>query len=596
MDNWKTNFYLDGELIPGDAQTAAAGNPAVLAGCSVNWGRDNTTEQPKAASMSATIGLGTHARQWAEKLKVGKPVRLTTSGEIIETTPTPPLPFTPGTYETTPQGLTPTPDGTFSAPREIAATLYPGNPDATLGEWDNLPTFQNKPWKWTLETTAPVGSKINVSVFTSPRPAGPWKVHSEKETQTTTPSATLTGVISDAPQGNYITLAFSVTQPLPAWKDEPGAWTDHPEAWNVDIKQVTAKATLIQGGLGRWRTVEVFNGRVTQIDIKPDKRFTAVAVISAGDWLAAAANTIIGIPPRPGETATARLDAYIQAANLGISTTWDEGITATLAGRDVDAQALDSLITDIAVSCDAVAWPATHATTGPYLRLENMGNRAAARGLNLVNGTAVIGEASSGQTILPAPAIEKAPVKFTRNPAALTTQVSVRWIEETTNANGELEKTDRTEKLTNPELEKLYGRRSISVSTELNSQAQAKALAERLVKRIIGETWQISGLTWRGSAGPASITLDLLDGTRRNGAPYRIEPMEEWTPKKSMAVFIEGGTYRWDGLEWTLDLSASTPPPGSGKSAAWQDPPPAYTWTVFNTLTWQDMQGTQINQ
>ena len=72
--------------------------------------------------------------------------------------------------------------------------------------------------------------------------------------------------------------------------------------------------------------------------------------------------------------------------------------------------------------------------------------------------------------------------------------------------------------------------------------------------------------------------------------------MEEWTPKKSMAVFIEGGTYRWDGLEWTLDLSASTPPPGSGKSAAWQDPPPAYTWTAFNTLTWQDMQGTQINQ
>ena len=128
---------------------------------------------------------------------------------------------------------------------------------------------------------------------------------------------------------------------MPAWKDEPGAWKDHPEAWNVDIENITAKANLVQGGLGRWRTVEVFNGRVTQIDIKPDKRFTAVAVISAGDWLAAAANTIIGIPPRPGETATARLDAYIQAANLGISTAWDEGITATLAGRDVDAQALD---------------------------------------------------------------------------------------------------------------------------------------------------------------------------------------------------------------------------------------------------------------
>lgn len=593
--NFTTDLYIDGDHIPGDAAAAAAGNVAALAGVSVNWGRASTTEQPGPATLTATLGLGAHSREWAEKLRIGLPIRLTSTGEIIETRPAPALAFTPGTYTTGPE-VHVYADGRLVSKREIEAVLYPGAPTAGLGEWDNLPNFQGRAWTWKLETVAPIGSTLMVQVLTASAPAGPWQPH-DKPTNIvlTSTKQVFTGNIVGAPIGNFIALKIAITQPLSAWADTPDPWKTHTEAWNHEIATITVRVALSPGGKSRLRSVEVFNGRLTQVNIKSHEGLKAVAELSAADWLSSAANAIIGIPPRPAESVKTRLDAYLEAGNLGITPVWDDGLDATIISRDVDSQALDGLIAGLAVSSDAVAWPATHATTGPYLRLENQDQRNAAQGVSLQDGQAVIGDATSGLDSLPASAIALAPVAFTRAPGGLTTRVSIRWTEETINENGEIQTTERTESLNNPELEAKYGRRGLSISTELNNQAQALQLATKLKKRIAGETWQIDGIKWLASIGPVDTSLNLLDGTRRNAAPYLIQGMPNWTPKESMPVFIEGGTYAWDGHTWTLELTASTPPAGAGKSALWRDPPPAYTWNSFQTISWTQIRGVQIN-
>lgn len=431
-NQFSVSLFINGEKIAGDATAASAGEIAVLAGVNVHWGRENTTEQPGPSTMAATLGLGNKSREWSEKLRIGTPIRLSTTG------------------------------------------------------------------KYTTDSGE----------------------HIEQE-------------------------------------------------------------------------IDVFNGRITQIDIQADNAFTSLAKISAADWLASAANTIIGLPPRPAETAQDRLNAYLEAANLGIKTVWDNGITATLASRDVDAQPLDSLISTIATSCDAVMWPITK-QDGPYLRFENVDQRVSLKSTTLEDGKASIGENIANLDILPAKAIMKNPVTFSRTPEGLTTLISVRWIEETTDENGKPVKTDRTEHVQNTRLEKIYGRRSISVSTELNNHIQASVIASKLSRRVVGETWRVNGLTWIGEVGPVPLTLNLLDESKRSASPYAIKNLETWAPKETLVIFVEGGTYRWDGNQWKLELNASTPPTGAGKSAIWSDPPPSYTWDAFTALSWTNMQGTQI--
>ena len=193
--------------------------------------------------------------------------------------------------------------------------------------------------------------------------------------------------------------------------------------------------------------------------------------------------------------------------------------------------------------------------------------------------------------------IERDPVTWVQDVSDVVTRVAVTWKLQGVDDEGNPTTEDVTERIVDSGLESRHGTRAVSLSSQLQDATDALHVAEQILARTSSDAWRAEGLTvddddvYPTPVGVA-LMLDLLDGTSRIGAPIVIGDMPEWAPSGTDAsVYLEGGTYRFVGGRWVLDLlvSAST---GVGESAAWDELDPDWQWDQWSPdITWDDLRG-----
>ena len=190
------------------------------------------------------------------------------------------------------------------------------------------------------------------------------------------------------------------------------------------------------------------------------------------------------------------------------------------------------------------------------------------------------------------------PVSWVQSVADIATRVNVTWKLQGVDDEGLNTTTDVTERVIDAALEQQYGTRGVSVSTELQSATDAEDVAQRVLTRTSADSWRANGLTLddedlNATEEDVSLMLGLLDGTSRIGAPMVIGELPSWAPAGATAgVYLEGGTYRYVGGRWVLEMIVSSGNAGLGESAQWDTLDSDWQWDQWDSsITWNDLRG-----
>jgi hypothetical protein len=377
------------------------------------------------------------------------------------------------------------------------------------------------------------------------------------------------------------------------------AWLDHDAVFVDDIAVLSPEA-------GTERTVLVFQGRITDLVASFDAGLGSVVVdLTAADFTADTENRKIGDEPWLVETAAARMNRILTLAGTGLVGTIDDTIGETLVSyQDVDSTGAMSLLRDLAQSLDGVLWAEAHLAAGGYVHIEDPGLRASLRGLEQGDdGLVHIVEGASSVEALDISACDvlRDPVQWQQAVADVSTRARVSWLEQLPPdpESGQLGTTEHTVEIIDAELEQDFGTRSISVSTILQAEADALAVADRVLARTHLTDWRASGITIdddrsldEADDAAAMMILDLLDGAGRNGKALRLVDLPIYAPNHpSVGVFLEGGEYTFEAGTWTLSLTV-TSSTAQGRSVAWDELDPGWAWAEFDpAISWLDLIG-----
>jgi hypothetical protein len=390
----------------------------------------------------------------------------------------------------------------------------------------------------------------------------------------------------------------------PTWNAVPAALTWNavtPEfAWDDYGSIFIDDAQVISPGQGNVRSVLVFAGRVTELSSAWDDSVQAPVVsVTASGFTADLQNRSVGDEPWNVESVSARARRILALVGLPITIDIADTLADTLLSwRDVDSQGALGLLQEIAKSVDGVLWPAVHSSLGAYLFLEDPAERAAL--IHFVDDDGVISIEESDPTAafkVSACDVLRDPVDWAQSVADLATRVNVTWKQQGVDDEGKNTTTDVTEHVIDPALELTHGTRAVSVSTELQSAADASNVAAQVMARTSSDAWRASGFTiddddLNTAAEDIALMLDLLDGTSRVGAPIIVNELPTWAPAgESTGVYLEGATYRFVGGRWVLELVVSSSV-GLGGSAEWNQMDSDWTWNMWDpSITWNDIRG-----
>jgi hypothetical protein len=386
----------------------------------------------------------------------------------------------------------------------------------------------------------------------------------------------------------------------PPWTAVSGSWAATPGTW-LDYRGIVVDDVVLAQPAGETiRPALVFSGVVTDLAATMDNVGTLRVEVTAVDQLAELENRAVGDVPWPAETLRARVDHVL--ADLGgivtarIDTPLD---TAMITWQDVDNQPAASLLGEYAQGVDGVLWSATHETTGPYLWIENPTNRAQIGELEMVGALVVIVlvDEDRGTTSLDGCLLPIEPITWVRDVGDVITRVDATWSEQTLDDGGLPAPTDRTTTVNGtPETITKHGVRRYAVTTNLTSAAAAEAVAQRILNRTTTLEWRATGLELDLAVTPPETgadmanVLDLLDGTSRLGRGLVIDDAELWPGGDTVGLFLEGGTYTFDGV-WRLALNASSHT-GMGASVLWNELDPSWAWNEFDpAIRWFDLYG-----
>ena len=651
--SWVT---VDGIRVPCTSEDLGAGKPTVLDGLTFNWGRQSTIDQPDTETCSFTIREQlSDAVTTLKTIHVGSDVQIWTEGEVVpsqaETMTQTGFPVT-GTLDpnrwSRRAGDTPTITVSRAAgfAWNAAWMAIPGSTGWTTqvafppdvfqptgtnpGAWDGIPRLlPGQQWNYTAQIWAPAGVTVNLTAYAYSGPHAadyvgaiidsPGPPTATGNTNTAVGNwtwLTLAGTLRLAasqtdPAGYWIAAGIQlVNMPAPAtWAQTPGTWTDQTRRW-IDYGQAGVSFLSITHDTESVRDVLVWAGQVTSLvsQAAGDKAYTTA--VTCADISAALANLKVGDVPWNRETVLNRANHIMALVPTAPPITIDAGLRGIyVAFRDVDAQPPLGLLQDLAQTAGGVMWVTAHATQGVYLWMEDIDNRAAVRRfiIDPATGLVTIGPnvAVEDIAIISARDILRDPVAWTQDVSVVITQVSVGWLEPITE-DGQPSSIDHTEIVQASQADRnRYGIRDLSVSTELTSQTDASALANRLLSQARNTGWLASGFTLDtvvidreiptvDYATRVDIIMDLLDATDRIGMAVTLIDNPVWTPADSVAsMYVEGGTYTWTNYRWQLDLTAS-PAAGQGESATWNDfQGTGARWADFaRTITWQDGFGT----
>lgn len=638
--------WVAGERLADTADAYLASTPTVLAGLSVTWGRDTSLDQPQTSSCTLTVADEGDDTDYLRLLHVGDTLDIYASGRI-HTGGDPVEVAVDGSFETTAPARRVAAAGAeveadtshiITGTRNLAATLSgkkatltippaPFGPTDLASEWPTVPTASlGEIWALSLSVTLGWWQRAVVSgaMFRNPADRAP---HQAGPTVTVGPGdaataevAALDWTVTAADGLGWPGVTISVTDQ--SWHDTGNRWTGQTGTWtDVDPDLTwtdTANAWAVQPGTwAEWgtvwfddlhviapataqRRVLVFTGRITDLDVAWNDG--AQCAITASDWTVELSNDEISDTPWPEETINARVDRVAAAASSTFTVDPDTAPGALQVGwRDVDAQPVMTLLTELAVTADAVLWPAFSSTRGFWLWMEDPAERGAL-------GTLFIDEDLDLVEITlarPSTAVSLAACDFTadgvhwrRDTSDVITRVSVTWQEQTVDDDGNPAPTDRRILISHPDRLARYGQRSLDWSTQLSHEADAFDVANRLLARTDELDWHADGLQWdttvpvEFSDAHRAVLLDLLDGTLRIGLPLIVNDMPGWAPSgPTLAAYLEGGQYSYEGGRWRLAVNVS-PSPQLGASVLWFDLDPAWRWSDFDPqMTWQQLWG-----
>lgn len=648
--------WVDGTRVASTPGELAGGRVTVLDGLKVTWGRDGANEQPGPAACQLALADPAGRDEILDVLHVGSAVDVWAEGVVpVSGDDTYIQTFDDGTFDSWPLGVPP-PGSTNSlddyaftttvtavsgrghvlrmdrkAARDDWPTTIPPrafSPAGTLPDaWDTIPRYSRADgaaWRVQLSFRATAGLRVSwgVNAYTDPyttATAGTWglaAVYATGEWQT------VSGLFSGAVDGVWLGAYLRVTgvNAVPeTWAEQTGTWAEQTGTWAqrtpppyIEIDDILIGPPV---GSGTTRRVLVFSGSVSDVVVSPWGNQVSTAVdVTAMDIGAQLGNTVVGDTPWPVQTVATRANRIAQLA--GITTTPRIRIDTPLdalqvSARDVDAQPAQQLLSDLAQSAGGVLWAATHAVTGAYLWIENPAGRAAVRELTFTGGQIVITGSTDDVLLISACDLLEDSVAWRQSTEDVSTVVAVTWLEQgPPDDDGLPTTTERTVTVKDqasidgtggkPKL----GTRRLSVSTELISESDATAYANRMLAQARAVGWRLDGLTWdTGVNLPDQLPtlddgarqtafLDLLDGTIRMGAAVVLVDMPDYAPRGSVsAVYVEGGTYTYSGDAWRLEL-ATSPSAAAGKGATWAQLDPAWSWQQWDPgISWQELYG-----
>jgi hypothetical protein len=603
---------------PGDDPTA----PTILSDLAVAWGRPDTMTQPSPDACTFNVWDPTGAG-FGSTYRVGHRVDVEAHGDTYpdptrDTFTNPGFEIAAVTWSAT--GATAARTGTRTHTGANALAVHPltagvpagvylapapfapagTNPDA----WDAIPTTAvGQTWATTLSLWLPTGSSVTVraALFSGPYADAGTPAGTPRTINGSGAWVTLTAEHTVQLDGAWVGLYLRFDPTGPAWDELAPALTwdtlDPTLSWDDTGTLYVDDAQVIAPAAGTSRGVLVFSGRIT--DLKSSWDGAPTLEVAAVGFTADLDNRKIGDDPWPVEPLADRAHRILELAGLPISIDIDTSIDQTLMTyRDVDTQGATALLRELAISVDGVLWPAVHESLGAYLRLEDPGLRTPLLELELVDGVIVLVQADPGTGFdLSACSILRDDVEWIQDVADVVTRVEVKWKVQGVDNDGLPKPTDAVERVIDPGLEATHGTRGVSVTTQLQAAADATTVADRILSRSSPDGWRVEGLALDdedvdpGAAGVA-LVLDLLDGTSRIGAPLVLGDLPYWSPAGATAsVYLEGGTYRYTGGRWVLELTASAAA-GIGGSVAWDELDPTWAWDQWDpALTWNDLRG-----
>jgi hypothetical protein len=382
-----------------------------------------------------------------------------------------------------------------------------------------------------------------------------------------------------------------------------GTWPEHPEPWE-------RYALAYLSGFQAWtpgdivRRVTVFSGTVTDALVTPADEYGALNVNgTATDVSSELANDYIGDEPWLKESVASRVARIVSLSNSGVPVRIDPALQAVnVSWRDVDAQPVMGLLQDLAQTTGGVLWPVNHLTTGAYLWMEDVRDRAAVRELELSGDTIVIVSTSDRPVyVMTACDILLDPITLASTVKDVLTSVSVSWLEQTLDEDGLPAPTERTVTSRDAPAMDAYGLRSMSVSTELTSATDATEIADRHLARSRAADWRVSGYTLDtgildetvsvADADRMAALMALLDATSRVGLPLSVTELPAWLPDTVAGVYVEGGSYDYSDGYWRLALNIS-PGTAAGQSVTWEQLDATWQWNQFDAaVSFVDLYG-----
>jgi hypothetical protein len=380
------------------------------------------------------------------------------------------------------------------------------------------------------------------------------------------------------------------------------------QSWDDIDTFVLADMQVLAPAAGAAESAYVFSGRITDVIARWDGIGDPIVQVIAQDWLAELANRFVGDEPWAIEGIAARANRIVQLSKQPITLHVDPGIGGLpVSYRDVDRQPAAGLLQQLATSAGGALWTATHMITGQIMKIEDIGARPAALTLEAdVPGGPYVRVTPSAEALahgLPVSSceIDVDPVRFILDTSSTVSMVALQWLDQVVNEDGKQTPKQLTVEVIDGNMMETIGARRLSVSTQLAYLEYAQAQAVGWLARNSSLAWRIENLVWdtTGHMTPDEVktVLHLLDGTTRIGQPLALTDLPEWThplagDTGAVALYLEGGTYRYNAGSWELELDTSSATSSAVGTFPWTASEPDWSWDDFDpNMSWLDLYG-----
>lgn len=544
-------------------------NHVALADVNVHWGRQSRIDQPGTSTCTFTVLLDPNGNNTIlQQLQPGATVEVNAISEQAPTETRRLVWSYPARIKTTTEGFNP-----------LNQWWHPKAQSDDPAAWDDIP-------RATYGTTAEVRLHIAYPPNTVVKLIPLWfKTPSSEPVEDTTTfvlqngTNTITFPLNPLYAGQWLSVRIHAESVGPAWHNMGHrTWADVPVTFE-SLGSVYLSNVSLAIAKNTYREVNIFTGNIVSAPISwNDEAQRPQIAITASDFTTQLANIRIGDKAWPKETARARLNRISElVGHLRIYMPANMGQTL-LAAKDIDNTSALSLLEEIALSLGALLWSTSHDAVGAYLRFENPDERTPLYVLKYSGGKlSIVGRPNDTQPV-DANQLLLEGATWEYDASDLATTVIIRYVDD--------EGTERRYTLEDTARRTRYGYRAHSVGTLLTSEADAAALATRLLNRYAPGGWILPEATMLSNGLDNAEQHAFLDATERLGKPVTLNGLSPWIPgAPSTPAYLDGGTIHYNGKEWTHTLSLTRGAAPSDSIRFNQLPPATYAQTP---LTWLD--------